>query len=46
MLRHQEGRSLAEIGDALGTREGAAKACVFRAVAKLRSELAELVEAS
>jgi RNA polymerase sigma-70 factor (ECF subfamily) len=39
VLRHQEGRSLEEIAKALGIRTGAAKTCVFRAVAKLRAAL-------
>jgi RNA polymerase sigma-70 factor (ECF subfamily) len=43
-LRHFEGRSIAEIGLALGMREGAAKQAVFRAVRKLREALTPLVE--
>ena len=39
VLRHQEGCSLQEIAAALGIRTGAAKTCVFRAVAKLRAAL-------
>lgn len=39
-LRHYEGRPIAEIARLLGLRTGAAKNCVFRAVAKLRRELA------
>ncbi len=46
LLRHFEGRSIAEIAAALGTRESAAKQAVFRAVRKLRSILAPLMEAS
>lgn len=44
VLRHFEGRPIAEIGKTLGVRTGAAKNCVFRAVAKLREDLAPLVE--
>jgi RNA polymerase sigma-70 factor, ECF subfamily len=44
VLRHFEGRTTAEIGKTLGVRTGAAKNCVFRAVAKLRRDLAPLVE--
>jgi len=44
VLRHFEGRPIAEIGKTLGVRTGAAKNCVFRAVAKLRRDLAPLVE--
>ncbi len=39
VLRHMEGRSIAEIGAVLGTRAGATKHAVFRAVKKLRSAL-------
>ncbi len=39
VLRHFEGRTIAEIGKTLGVRSGAAKNCVFRAVAKLRRDL-------
>ena len=46
VLRHFEGRPIAEIGRALGVRTGAAKNCVFRAVAKLRRDLAPLLEES
>lgn len=42
VLRHFEGRSIAEIGRTLGVRSGAAKNCVFRAVAKLRQDLGPL----
>jgi RNA polymerase sigma-70 factor (ECF subfamily) len=42
VLRHFEGRSIAEIGRTLGVRSGAAKNCVFRAVAKLRRDLGSL----
>src|SRR5512141_2026684 len=42
VLRHFEGRPIAEIGKTLGVRTGAAKNCVFRAVAKLREDLAPL----
>ena len=41
-LRHFEGRSIADIASLLGVRAGAAKNCVFRAVAKLREDLAPL----
>ena|SRR5215813_3563437 len=40
VLRHFEGRPIAEIAKALDVRVGAAKNCVFRAVSKLRRELA------
>jgi RNA polymerase sigma-70 factor (ECF subfamily) len=46
VLRHFEGRTIAEISRTLGVRSGAAKNCVFRAVAKLRRDLGPLVEAS
>ncbi|HXJ59909.1 MAG TPA: sigma-70 family RNA polymerase sigma factor [Verrucomicrobiae bacterium] len=36
VLRFLEGRSFAEVGDALGTTEAAAKMCVSRALEKLR----------
>lgn len=39
VLRHMEGRSIAEIGAVLGTRTSATKHAVFRAVRKLRSGL-------
>jgi RNA polymerase sigma-70 factor (ECF subfamily) len=42
VLRHFEGRTIAEIGRTLGVRSGAAKNCVFRAVAKLRHDLGSL----
>jgi RNA polymerase sigma-70 factor, ECF subfamily len=42
VLRHFEGRTIAEIGETLGVRRGAARNCVFRAVSKLRRELAPL----
>lgn len=41
-LRHIEGRSIAEIARVLGIRSGATKNCVFRAVAKLREDLAPI----
>ncbi|HEY6065490.1 MAG TPA: RNA polymerase sigma factor, partial [Thermoanaerobaculia bacterium] len=41
-LRHFEGRSIAEIARVLGLKTNATKNCVFRAVAKLRRELAPL----
>jgi RNA polymerase sigma-70 factor, ECF subfamily len=40
VLRHFEGHTIAQIGRALKVRRGAAKNCVFRAVSKLRQELA------
>jgi RNA polymerase sigma-70 factor (ECF subfamily) len=43
VLRHFEGRTIAEIGWTLGVKSGAAKNCVFRAVAKLRRDLGPLV---
>lgn len=43
VLRHYEGRTLEEIGDTLGTRLNATKNTVFRAVRKLREELAPLM---
>jgi len=43
VLRHFEGRPIAEISRTLGVRTGAAKNCVFRAVAKLRQDLSPLV---
>ena len=43
VLRHFEGRTIAEIGKTLGVKSGAAKNCVFRAVAKLREDLGPLV---
>jgi RNA polymerase sigma-70 factor (ECF subfamily) len=39
VLRHMEGRSIAEIGAVLGTRTSATKHAVFRAVRKLRAGL-------
>jgi len=42
ILRHFEGRTIAEIGRTLGVKSGAAKNCVFRAVAKLRQDLGPL----
>ena len=44
VLRHHEGRSLVEIAEALGIKPGAAKTCVFRAVAKMREQLGALAE--
>lgn len=46
VLRHFEGRSIAEIGRLLGTRENATKQAVFRAVRKLRAALSPLIEES
>jgi RNA polymerase sigma-70 factor, ECF subfamily len=45
VLRHFEGRSIAEICGALGLRESAGKQAIFRAVKKLRRALAPLVAA-
>lgn len=42
VLRHDEGRSIDEIGRTLGIRESAAKHAVFRAVRKLRAALEPL----
>ena len=44
VLRHFEGRSIAEIGGLLGARSSATKHAIFRAVKKLRAELGPLVE--
>jgi RNA polymerase sigma-70 factor (ECF subfamily) len=44
VLRHFEGRSILEIGELLGMREGAVKQAVFRAVGKLRKALAPVIE--
>jgi RNA polymerase sigma-70 factor (ECF subfamily) len=41
-LRHQEGRSIEDIGKALGIQQSAAKHAVFRAVKKLRAALEPL----
>ena len=43
VLRHFEGRSLEEIGDALGLRASATKHSIFRAVQKMRRALEPLV---
>jgi RNA polymerase sigma-70 factor, ECF subfamily len=43
VLRHFEGRSLEEIGGALGLRLGATKHSIFRAVQKMRRALAPVV---
>jgi RNA polymerase sigma-70 factor (ECF subfamily) len=40
LLRHYEGRSIAEISETLGKRENATKQSIFRAVRKLREALA------
>jgi RNA polymerase sigma-70 factor (ECF subfamily) len=39
VLRHFEGLSIAEVSEALGIRDNAAKHCVFRAVRKMRLAL-------
>jgi RNA polymerase sigma-70 factor, ECF subfamily len=44
LLRHFEGRSIAEIAEALGANENTAKQAVFRAVRKLRAVLKPLME--
>jgi RNA polymerase sigma-70 factor (ECF subfamily) len=46
LLRHFEGRSIAEIAHVLGGGENAAKQAVFRAVHKLRAVLGPLMEVS
>ena len=46
VLRHFEGRSIAEIGGLLDARSGATKHAIFRAVKKLRAALGPLVEES
>jgi len=46
LLRHFEGRSIAEIALVLGAREDAAKQAVFRAVRKVRAVLGPLMEIS
>jgi RNA polymerase sigma-70 factor (ECF subfamily) len=46
LLRHFEGRSIAEIASVLGGGESAAKQAVFRAVRKLRAVLGPLMEMS
>jgi RNA polymerase sigma-70 factor (ECF subfamily) len=43
VMRHFEGRSLTEIGQALGLRTGATKHSIFRAVQKMRRALEPLV---
>ena len=45
VLRHFEGRSIAEIGAVLKVREEAVKNTIFRAVKKMRSELEPLMAA-
>lgn len=45
VLRHFEGRSIAEIGSVLKVREEAVKNTVFRAVKKMRTELEPLITA-
>jgi RNA polymerase sigma-70 factor (ECF subfamily) len=46
VLRHFENRSIAEICLAMHLRESAAKQCIFRAVQKLRQELASILTAT
>jgi len=43
VLRHFEGRSIAEIGSVLKVREEAVKNTIFRAVKKMRTELEPLI---
>ena len=43
MLRHFEGKSIAEVSRVMGLRANAAKNNIFRAVQKLRRELQPLV---
>ena len=43
VLRHFEGRSIAEIGSVLEVREEAVKNTIFRAVKKMRTELEPLI---
>ena len=45
VLRHFEGRSIAEIGEVLKVREEAVKNTIFRAIKKMRSELEPLMAA-
>jgi len=45
VLRHFEGRSIAEIGEVLQVRQEAVKNTIFRAVKKMRSELEPLMAA-
>jgi RNA polymerase sigma-70 factor (ECF subfamily) len=44
VLRHHEGMSIAEIGEALGLDTNATKHSIFRAVRKMRAALAPLLE--
>ena len=44
VLRHYEGRSIAEISAAIGKRDNATKQSIFRAVRKLRVALSPLLE--
>ena len=46
VLRHYEGRSIAEIGDALDLGASASKQAVFRAVRKMRDALSPLAPAA
>jgi RNA polymerase sigma-70 factor (ECF subfamily) len=43
VMRHYEGRSIAEIAELLGIRTNACKSTVFRAVSKLRTALAPVL---
>lgn len=44
VLRHHEGRSIAEIGEILGVRTNACKSTIFRAVQKLRAALEPILK--
>jgi RNA polymerase sigma-70 factor (ECF subfamily) len=46
VLRHYEGRSIAEIAEILGIRGNACKSTIFRAVHKLRTALEPIVKGS
>ena len=46
VMRHHDGKSIEEIGQALGLSSNAAKNSIFRAVQKLRHELHPLVDRS
>jgi RNA polymerase sigma-70 factor (ECF subfamily) len=45
-LRHMEGKSIEEIGATLNLKADAAKNSIFRAVQKLRQQLAPLIGAA
>ena len=46
VLRHFEGRSIAEIGTTLGAGSNATKQSIFRAVQKIRRALEPMVKAT